>query len=75
MSTLNAAEEVYLAEKLIELDPWAGMVGLRVQGAKRMRCRTYRKSSVRVAVCGYHGWHVGIYPLTETIISGSLPPV
>ena len=26
MSTLNAPEEVALAEKLLELDPWAGMV-------------------------------------------------
>ncbi len=26
MSTLNCPEEVYLAEKLIELHPWADMV-------------------------------------------------
>ena len=26
MSTLNCPEEVYLAEKLIEINPWADMV-------------------------------------------------
>ena len=34
MSTLNAAEEVYLAEKLIELDPWAGMVRFARSGGE-----------------------------------------
>ena len=61
MSTLNAAEEVYLAEKLIELDPWAGMVRFARSGgeANAIAVRIARAASGRdgVAVCGYHGWH------------------
>ena len=61
MSTLNAPEEVLLAEKLIELDPWAGMVRFARSGgeANAIAIRIARAASGRdgVAVCGYHGWH------------------
>ena len=61
MSTLNAPEEVYLAEKLIELDPWAGMVRFARSGgeANAIAIRIARAATGRdgVAVCGYHGWH------------------
>ena len=61
MSTLNAPEEVTLAEKLIELDPWAGMVRFARSGgeANAVAIRIARAASGRdgVAVCGYHGWH------------------
>ena len=61
MSTLNAPEEVSLAEKLIELDPWAGMVRFARSGgeANAIAIRIARAASGRdgVAVCGYHGWH------------------
>jgi len=61
MSTLNAPEEVFLAEKLIELDPWAGMVRFARSGgeANAIAIRIARAASGRdgVAVCGYHGWH------------------
>lgn len=61
MSTLNAPEEVSLAEKLIELDPWAGMVRFARSGgeANAVAIRIARAASGRdgVAVCGYHGWH------------------
>jgi len=61
MSTLNAPEEVNLAEKLIELDPWAGMVRFARSGgeANAVAIRIARAASGRdgVAVCGYHGWH------------------
>ena len=61
MSTLNAPEEVFLAEKLIELDPWAGMVRFARSGgeANAVAIRIARAASGRdcVAVCGYHGWH------------------
>ena len=61
MSTLNAPEEVLLAEKLIELDPWAGMVRFARSGgeANAVAIRIARAASGRdgVAVCGYHGWH------------------
>ena len=34
MSTLNCPEEVYLAEKLIELNPWANMVRFARSGGE-----------------------------------------
>ena len=61
MSTLNCPEEVYLAEKLIELHPWADMVRLARSGgeANAIAIRIARAASGKdgVAVCGYHGWH------------------
>lgn len=61
MSTLNCPEEVYLAEKLIELHPWAGMVRLARSGgeANAIAIRIARAASGKdnVAICGYHGWH------------------
>jgi len=61
MSTLNCPEEVYLADKLIELHPWADMVRLARTGgeANAVAIRIARAASGRdkVAICGYHGWH------------------
>ena len=61
MSTLNCPEEVYLAEKLVELHPWADMVRLARSGgeANAIAVRIGRAASGRdkVAICGYHGWH------------------
>ena len=61
LSTLNAPEEVFLSEKLIELDPWAGMVRFTRSGgeANAVAVRIARAASGRdgIAVCGYHGWH------------------
>ncbi len=61
MSTLNCPEEVYLAEKLIDLHPWADMVRLARTGgeANAMAVRIARAASGKdkVAICGYHGWH------------------
>lgn len=61
MSTLNAPEEVYLAEKLIEINPWADMVRFARTGgeANAMAIRIARAASGKdnVAICGYHGWH------------------
>jgi glutamate-1-semialdehyde 2,1-aminomutase len=61
MSTFNCPEEVYLAEKLIELHPWADMVRLARSGgeANAIAIRIARAASGKdkVAVCGYHGWH------------------
>ncbi len=61
MSTLNCPEEVYLAEKLVEIHPWADMVRLARSGgeANAIAIRIARAASGRdnVAVCGYHGWH------------------
>ena len=61
MTTLNSVEEIKLAEKLIELHPWAKMVRFTRTGgeANAVAIRIARASSGKdkVAVCGYHGWH------------------
>tara|TARA_Y100001960_G_scaffold56730_1_gene58366 strand:- start:9421 stop:11448 length:2028 start_codon:yes stop_codon:yes gene_type:complete len=61
MSTLNCPEEVVLAEKLIELHPWADMVRFARSGgeANAIAIRIARAAAGKdkVAVCGYHGWH------------------
>lgn len=61
MSTFNCPEEVYLAEKLIELHPWAHMARLARSGgeANAIAIRIARAASGKdnVAICGYHGWH------------------
>jgi len=61
MSTLNCPEEVYLAEKLVEMHPWANMVRFARAGgeANAIAIRIARAASGKdkVAVCGYHGWH------------------
>ena len=61
MSTLNAPEEVYLAEELIRIHPWFKMVRFARTGgeANSIAVRIARASSGKdgVAICGYHGWH------------------
>jgi glutamate-1-semialdehyde 2,1-aminomutase len=61
MSTFNCPEEVYLAEKLIEMHPWAHMARLARSGgeANALAIRIARAAAGKdnVAVCGYHGWH------------------
>lgn len=61
MSTLNCPEEVYLAERLIELHPWAEMARFARSGgeANAIAIRIARAATGRdtVAICGYHGWH------------------
>lgn len=61
MCTLNAPEEVVLAEKLLKLHPWAGGVRYAKAGGEAMAlatriARAYTKKDI-VLVCGYHGWH------------------
>jgi glutamate-1-semialdehyde 2,1-aminomutase len=61
LTTLNAPEEVYLAERLVELHPWADMVRFARSGgeANAISIRIARAAAGRtqVAICGYHGWH------------------
>ncbi len=61
MSTLNCPEEVWLAERLIHLHPWAEMVRFARSGgeANAIAIRIARAATGRdtVAICGYHGWH------------------
>jgi glutamate-1-semialdehyde 2,1-aminomutase len=61
MSTLNCPEEVYLAERLIELHPWADMVRFARTGGEvnsiTIRIARAASGKDKVAICGYHGWH------------------
>jgi glutamate-1-semialdehyde 2,1-aminomutase len=61
MSTFNCPEEVYLAEKLVEINPWADMVKFARSGgeANAIAIRIARAAcgKDKVAICGYHGWH------------------
>ena len=61
MSTLNCPEEVWLAERLVSLHPWADMARFARSGgeANAIAIRIARAATGRdtVAVCGYHGWH------------------
>ncbi len=61
MSTLNCAEEVALAERLIGLHPWADMVRFARTGGEAcaiaVRIARAATGRSRVAFCGYHGWH------------------
>lgn len=61
MSTLNCPEEVFLAERLIELHPWADMARFTRSGGEAcaVAVRIARAAAGRetVAFCGYHGWH------------------
>lgn len=61
MCTLNAPEEVELAELLLELHPWADMVRYAKAGGESMSmavriARAHAGKDI-VLVCGYHGWH------------------
>lgn len=61
MCTLNAPEEVYLAQKLLELHPWAGGVRYAKAGGEAMAlaariARAHTRKDI-ILFCGYHGWH------------------
>ena len=81
MSTLNAPEEVELANLLCELHPWAEMVRYARCGGEAMavavriaRAHTRRD---RVAFCGYHGWHdwyLSANLAEDTALDGHLLP-
>lgn len=71
MSSLNAPEEVELAEMLLSLHPWAQMVRFARGGGEAMAVavRIARASTGRdrVAFCGYHGW-------TDWYLAANLDP-
>jgi glutamate-1-semialdehyde aminotransferase len=61
MCTLNAPEEIELAELLCKIHPWAGMVRYARGGGEAMAiavriARAYSGKS-KILFCGYHGWH------------------
>ena len=61
MSSLNSPAEVLLAEKLIEMHPWADMARFARSGgeanAVAVRIARAYTGKDRIAICGYHGWH------------------
>ncbi len=61
MSTFYCPEEVYLAEKLVNMHPWADNVRFARTGgeANAISIRIARAATGRdkIAICGYHGWH------------------
>jgi glutamate-1-semialdehyde 2,1-aminomutase len=61
MCSLNPPEEVELAEKLIEIHPWAEQARFTRAGGESMTVavRIARATTGRskVAIAGYHGWH------------------
>jgi glutamate-1-semialdehyde 2,1-aminomutase len=61
MSTLNSKEEILLAEKLIQMHPWAGKVRFARTGGEAaaiaVRIARAATGKDKIAICGYHGWH------------------
>jgi glutamate-1-semialdehyde 2,1-aminomutase len=61
MSSLNPADDVALAELLMEIHPWAERVRYARSGGEAMAVavRIARATTDRsvVAICGYSGWH------------------
>lgn len=64
LTTLNAPEEVWLADRLIALHPWSGSDGMArfarsggEAGAIAIRIARAASGRDKVAFCGYHGWH------------------
>ncbi len=81
MSSLNAPEEVHLAEKLVEMHPWAEMVRFCRTGGEvnSVAVRIARAVSGRdkVAFCGYHGWqdwYLAANLGNEKVLAGHLLP-
>ncbi len=61
MSTLNAPEEVILAEKLLDIHSWSDCARFARTGGEAVTiairiARAYT-TKTKVAFCGYHGWH------------------
>jgi len=60
-TTLNAPEEIELAELLLELHSWADMVRYARTGGEAMaiavRIARAKTRKELVLFCGYHGWH------------------
>ena len=81
MSTLNGPEEVELAEKLIQLHPWAEMARFTRSGGEAMMvavriARAATKKDI-VLFCGYHGWHdwyIAANLSTDSALDGQLLP-
>jgi len=80
-STLNAPEEVELAELLCELHPWAEMVRYARAGGEAMmiavRIARAKTGKDKVAFSGYHGWcdwYLAANLADEAALDGQLMP-
>ena len=61
MCTLNATEEVDLANELLDIHKWSGMAKFCKSGGEACMvairiARAYTNKN-NIAFCGYHGWH------------------
>jgi len=81
MTTLNPPEEVELAQKLIEIHPWAEMARFTRSGGEAMMVavRIARAATGKdiVLFCGYHGWHdwyIAANLSTDSALDGQLLP-
>lgn len=81
MCTLNSPEEVELAELLLKLHPWMGMVRYTRTGGEAMavavRIARAFTGKDRVAFCGYHGWmdwYLSANLARDTNLDGHLLP-
>jgi len=74
MSTFSCPEEVYLAEKLLEINDWADSVRFCRAGgeANALAVRIARAASGKdkVAICGYHGWHDWYLSVNHNSLNG-----
>ena len=61
MCTLNATEEVELANKLLNIHKWSGMAKFCKSGGEAcmvaIRIARAFTNKKNIAFCGYHGWH------------------
>jgi glutamate-1-semialdehyde 2,1-aminomutase len=61
LTTLLPPQEVLLAEKLIELHPWASKAMFTRSGGEALavaiRIARAFSGKQKIAICGYHGWH------------------
>ncbi|ABB25067.1 aminotransferase [Synechococcus sp. CC9902] len=61
MSSLNCPEEVYLAEKMVNLHSWSDKVKFARSGAEAnaiaVRLARACTGKEKILFCGYHGWH------------------
>lgn len=80
LTTLNCPEEVYLAEKLLQMNSWAGGVRYTRGGEANSVCIRIARAFTgkdKVAICGYHGWHdwyVSVNLSENDALSGHLLP-
>ena len=74
MSTLSCPEEVFLAEKLLDINNWANSVRFCRAGgeANALAIRIARAASGKdkIAICGYHGWHDWYLSVNHNSLNG-----